>query len=177
MSCWCLVAESGRFTLLTHFSIYPCQRETLLKLHTNTRGKYTNVTKGNRSVDLNKELMVKAEYWTGRQTWAALVRITQNSKLESLSLWPFHEHKCLVLLVEEWLREGPMWRGSLEDKGCIEARDKGYMIQACECTAPKLSLLRFPPQSFHFAVAHPTPSSSCTQMHIPPQPLTLLCLP
>lgn len=31
------------------------------------------------------------------------------------------------------------------------------MILACECTAPKRSLLRFPPQSFHFTVAHPTP--------------------
>ncbi len=42
--------------------------------------------------------------------------------------------------------------------------------------SPKPSLLRFPPQSFHFTIAHPTPSSSCTQMHIPPQLLTLLCL-
>lgn len=35
-----------------------------------------------------------------------------------------------------------MWRGSWEDKGCIEAREKGQMIQACECTAPKTQ----PPQ-------------------------------
>lgn len=66
--------------------------------------------------------------------------------------------------------------GSLQDKGCIEAGEKGKMIHACECTAPKPSLLRFPPQSFLFTMAHPAPSSSWTQMHIPPQLLPLFHL-
>lgn len=69
MSWWCLLAKSGKFTLLAHFTIQPCQRDRLLlKLHENTSGKYTNITQENRSCGpgYKKGLIVMIEYWTER---------------------------------------------------------------------------------------------------------------
>ena len=64
------------------FLFFPCQRDRqlLLKLHTNTSEKYTNVAEGNRSCwpGYKKRLIVKTEYGTLRKSWAA-VHCTANN--------------------------------------------------------------------------------------------------
>lgn len=47
------------------------------------------------------------------------------SKTEVVEEESFVKALFLVLIVEEWLQRGPMWLGSLEDKGGIEARERG----------------------------------------------------
>lgn len=62
----------------------------------------------------------------------------------------------------------PCCEAAPRTRAALRLGEKGEMIHMCECTGPKPGLLRFLPQSFHFTMAHPAPSSSCTQMHPPP---------
>lgn len=51
--------------------------------------------------------------------------------------------------------------GSSEDKGCIQAQERGHLMTSCEyceCTTLKPNLLRFPSQSCYFIWVHPVPT-------------------
>lgn len=80
------------------------------------------------------------EYGTARQSWT-VAQCTRNhdtlfaqtfawteiflkgeplvNQVNQVNVW------FLFLTAVEWRQRGPLWWGSSEDKGCIEAREKG----------------------------------------------------
>lgn len=162
------------YTAGTLFYLLMPERQTITKITHKHQCKTHNVTEGNRSCWLvyKKGLVFQSTGQKGKigLHFTVLERITQNSELESESVlaWivslteaveeeSLVKDQFLVLLAEDRLQGGPMWCGSSEDKGCIEARGKGIDDTGVWIYSPKTQPTQVSSTKLPFYYGTPSP--------------------